>query len=81
MRRAPILSEPVPDSPLSIVQVAPRRGPRSGLPEYVSRLSVELEQRGHKITRLTTGDKVKRLLARQKHDIVHVHEPFAKRVS
>jgi len=71
----------VPDSPLSIVQVAPRRGPRSGLPEYVSRLSVELEKRGHKITRLTTGDKVKRLLARQRPDIVHVHEPFAPSVS
>ena len=71
----------MPDSPLSIVQVAPRRGPRSGLPEYVSRLSVELEKRGHKITRLTTGDKVKRLLARQRPDIVHVHEPFAPSVS
>ncbi len=71
----------MPDSPLSIAQVAPRRGPRSGLPEYVSRLSVELENRGHKITRLTTGDKVKRLLARQRPDIVHVHEPFAPSVS
>ncbi|MGD9737501.1 MAG: glycosyltransferase [Solirubrobacterales bacterium] len=71
----------MPDAPLSIAQVAPRRGPRSGLPEYVSRLSVELEQRGHTVTRLTTGDKVKRLLATGKPDIVHVHEPFAPSVS
>jgi predicted metal-dependent phosphoesterase TrpH len=71
----------VPDAPLAIAQVAPRRGPRSGLPEYVSRLSVELEQRGHSVTRLTTGDRVKRLLAAKKPDIVHVHEPFAPSVS
>jgi predicted metal-dependent phosphoesterase TrpH len=71
----------VPESPLSIVQVAPRRGPRSGLPEYVSRLSVELERRGHSVTRLTTGDRVKRPLSDDKPDIVHVHEPFAPSVS
>jgi predicted metal-dependent phosphoesterase TrpH len=70
----------VPD-PLAIAQVAPRRGPRSGVPEYVNRLSVELEKRGHSITRLTTGDRVKRLLAASKPDIVHVHEPFAPSVS
>jgi predicted metal-dependent phosphoesterase TrpH len=71
----------VPDAPLAIAQVAPRRGPRSGLPEYVSRLSVELEERGHSVIRLTTGDRVKRLLAGSKPDIVHVHEPFAPSVS
>jgi predicted metal-dependent phosphoesterase TrpH len=71
----------VPDSPLSIAQVAPRRGPRSGLPEYVSRLSVELERRGHRVTRLTTGDRVKRILGRHRPDVVHVHEPFAPSVS
>jgi predicted metal-dependent phosphoesterase TrpH len=71
----------VPDAPLAIAQVAPRRGPRSGLPEYVSRLSVELEKRGHSVTRLSTGDRVKGLLARRKPDIVHVHEPFAPSVS
>jgi predicted metal-dependent phosphoesterase TrpH len=71
----------VPDSPLSIAQVAPRRGPRSGLPEYVSRLSLELERRGHSVTRLTTGDRVKRPLVNDKPDIVHVHEPFAPSVS
>ncbi len=72
----------VPDAaPLAIAQVAPRRGPRSGLPEYVNRLSVELERRGHQITRLTTGDKVKRPLSQRKPDIVHVHEPFAPSVS
>ncbi|HEY1855308.1 MAG TPA: glycosyltransferase [Solirubrobacterales bacterium] len=71
----------MPDSPLSIAQVAPRRGPRSGLPEYVSRLSVELERRGHRVTRLTTGDRVKRILGRHRPDVVHVHEPFAPSVS
>jgi predicted metal-dependent phosphoesterase TrpH len=71
----------VPDAPLSIAQVAPRRGPRSGLPEYVNRLSVELERRGHSVARLTTGDRVKRQLSPSRPDIVHVHEPFAPSVS
>jgi predicted metal-dependent phosphoesterase TrpH len=72
----------VPDlAPLSIAQVAPRKGPRSLVPEYVDRLSAELMRRGHEVTRLTTGDRVKGPLSRRRPDIVHVHEPFAPSVS
>jgi predicted metal-dependent phosphoesterase TrpH len=66
---------------LSIAQVAPRRGARSPLTEFVTRLSEQLERRGHEVLRIGTGDPVKRLLARNSFDVVHVHEPFAPSVS
>ncbi|HEV7562195.1 MAG TPA: hypothetical protein VGO24_01720, partial [Solirubrobacterales bacterium] len=72
----------MPDAPLSIAQVAPqRRGVRGRANEFVDRLSVELEARGHEVVRLTTGDRVKRLLGSRELDVVHVHEPFAPSVS
>jgi predicted metal-dependent phosphoesterase TrpH len=49
--------------------------------EFVDRLSVELEARGHEVLRLTTGDRVKRVLGSRQLDVVHVHEPFAPSVS
>jgi predicted metal-dependent phosphoesterase TrpH len=72
----------VPEQPLSIAQVAPRR--RSGrdrAAEFAERVSAELEKRGHQVLRLTTGDPVKRRLRSEQLDIVHVHEPFAPSVS
>jgi predicted metal-dependent phosphoesterase TrpH len=72
----------VPAAPLSIAQVAPqRRGVRGPVNEYVDRLSVELEARGHEVLRFTTGDRVKRTLGSRELDIVHVHEPFSPSVS
>jgi predicted metal-dependent phosphoesterase TrpH len=71
----------VPAERLSIAQVAPRRGARSALSEFVGRLSDELERRGHEVRRISTGDPVKRLLARTEFDVVHVHEPFAPSIS
>jgi predicted metal-dependent phosphoesterase TrpH len=73
----------VPDAPLSIAQVAPRRrGVTGPLDEFVGQLSEQLERRGHRIVRLTTGDRgVKRLLGSTPPDIVHVHEPFAPSIS
>jgi predicted metal-dependent phosphoesterase TrpH len=69
-------------APLSIAQVAPqRRGVRGPVNEYVDRLSVELEARGHEVLRFTTGDRVKGPLGSRGLDIVHVHEPFAPSVS
>jgi predicted metal-dependent phosphoesterase TrpH len=69
-------------APLSIAQVAPqRRGVRGPVNEFVDRLSVELEARGHEVLRLTTGDRVKRVLGSRQLDVVHVHEPFAPSVS
>ncbi len=76
-----MLLPPVSDAPLLIAQVAPRRGPRSAVPEYVERLSEELRRRGHEVLRWTTGERVKRPLAERRPDIVHVHEPFAPSVS
>jgi predicted metal-dependent phosphoesterase TrpH len=76
------LASTVPAAPLSIAQVSPsRRGIESPVNGFVARLSEELERRGHEILRVTTGDRVKRLLAAQPVDIVHVHEPFAPSVS
>jgi len=72
----------VPDEPLSIAQVAPRpRSGRDGAAEFADRVSAELERRGHRVLRLTTGDPVKRRLSGEELDIVHVHEPFAPSVS
>jgi predicted metal-dependent phosphoesterase TrpH len=73
----------VPTSePLSIAQVAPRR--RAGTDpasEFADRVSAELERRGHRVLRFSTGDSVKGPLRREQLDVVHVHEPFAPSVS
>jgi predicted metal-dependent phosphoesterase TrpH len=67
---------------LSIAQVTPhRRGTRNRVNEYVKRVSEELERRGHEVLIVASGDPVKKLLAKAPLDIVHVHEPFAPRVS
>ena len=72
----------MPDGPLSIAQVSPRRrGVRGPLDEFVDPLCEALERRGHEVLRLTTGDRVKRLLASTPLDVVHVHEPFAPSIS
>ena len=68
--------------PLSIAQVTPhRRATRNRVNEYVARVSEELERRGHEVVVLGSGDSVKRRLAAEPFDIVHVHEPFAPRIS
>jgi len=67
---------------LSIAQVTPhRRGTENEVNEYVARVSEELGRRGHEVTVLGSGDPVKRTVAANAFDIVHVHEPFAPRVS
>ncbi len=72
----------MPDEKLSIAQVAPRPRPgRDGAAEFAEQVSAELERRGHRVLRLTTGDAVKRRLSGEELDIVHVHEPFAPSVS
>jgi len=72
----------VPDAPLSIAQVTPfRRGVENPIAEFAGRVSEELEQRGHEVLRLGTGDQVKKLLKSRPPDIVHVHEPFAPSVA
>jgi predicted metal-dependent phosphoesterase TrpH len=72
----------VAEPQLSIAQVAPRRGVvGSAITEFVNRVSVELDRRGHEVLRIGTGDPVKRLLGSRDVDIVHVHEPFAPSVS
>jgi predicted metal-dependent phosphoesterase TrpH len=73
----------MPSGPgLSIAQVTPhRRTTRNPVNEFVSRVSAELEARGHRVTVLGSGDPVKKTLASTAFDIVHVHEPFAPRIS
>lgn len=72
----------MPDEPLSIAQVAPRRrAAHDPASEFVERVSEELERRGHRVLRFSTGDSVKSPLRKERLDIVHVHEPFAPSVS
>ena len=67
---------------LSVAQVTPhRRGVRNPVNEYVERVSAELRRRGHEVTVLGYGDRVKEKLRGAEFDVVHVHEPFAPRVS
>jgi hypothetical protein len=67
---------------LSIVQVTPyRRGTENPVNQFIERASEELEKRGHRVRIGGVGDQVKRLLRTTPSDIVHVHEPFAPRVS
>jgi predicted metal-dependent phosphoesterase TrpH len=67
---------------LSIVQVTPhRRGVRNRVNEYVEQVSKELRGFGHEVTVLGYGDRVKERLRGAEVDLVHVHEPFAPRVS
>jgi predicted metal-dependent phosphoesterase TrpH len=71
-----------PVSELSIVQVTPyRRGTENAVNRYIERLSTELEKRGHSVQVAGVGDQVKKLLRASTADIVHVHDPFAPRVS
>jgi predicted metal-dependent phosphoesterase TrpH len=67
---------------LSIVQVTPyRRGTTNPVNKYIERVSVELVRRGHQVQIAGIGDQVKKLLRGTAADIVHVHDPFAPRVS
>jgi len=67
---------------LSIVQVTPyRRTTRNAVNEFVERVSEQLERRGHRVRVAGVGDQVKRLVRDTPADVVHVHEPFAPRVS
>jgi predicted metal-dependent phosphoesterase TrpH len=68
--------------PLSIAQVTPhRRGVENPVNEFVERVSEELKRRGHRVLVAGYGDRVKERLHATPLDIVHVHEPFAPRVS
>jgi predicted metal-dependent phosphoesterase TrpH len=72
----------VPAERLSIVQVTPyRRGTENPVNRYIERVSAELERRGHGVQIAGVGDQVKRMLRGIPADIVHVHDPFAPRVS
>jgi len=67
---------------LSIAQVTPhRRGVANPVNEYVERVSAELRRRGHEVLVAGYGDRVRERLRSTSLDIVHVHEPFAPRVS
>jgi predicted metal-dependent phosphoesterase TrpH len=67
---------------LSIAQVTPhRRTTRNPVNQFVSSVSAELRRRGHRVVVLGSGDGVKKRLASSEFDVVHVHEPFAPRVS
>jgi predicted metal-dependent phosphoesterase TrpH len=69
--------------PLSIAQVYPVRRGAGANPaaRFAAAVSEELERRGHRVLRVTTGEPVKRLLKSRDLDVVHVHEPFAPSVS
>jgi predicted metal-dependent phosphoesterase TrpH len=68
--------------PLSIVQVTPyRRGTVNPVNRFIEGISAELERRGHEVRIAGVGDQVKKLLRGAPSDIVHVHDPFAPRVS
>jgi predicted metal-dependent phosphoesterase TrpH len=72
---------PAPER-LSIVQVTPhRRGTENPVNLYIERVAAELERRGHAVQIAGVGDQVKKLLRASSADIVHVHDPFAPRVS
>jgi predicted metal-dependent phosphoesterase TrpH len=72
---------PAPER-LSIVQVTPyRRTTANPVNEYVKRVSAELERRGHRVRIAGIGDQVKKVLRSTPADVVHVHDPFAPRVS
>jgi predicted metal-dependent phosphoesterase TrpH len=67
---------------LSIVQVTPhRRGTENAVNLYIERVSAELERRGHSVRVAGVGDQVKKLRRASSADVVHVHDPFAPRVS
>jgi predicted metal-dependent phosphoesterase TrpH len=67
---------------LSIAQVTPhRRGVICPVNEFVDRVAAELKRRGHRVVVAGYGDRVKERLRSMPFDIVHVHEPFAPRVS
>ncbi|HXR31510.1 MAG TPA: PHP domain-containing protein [Solirubrobacterales bacterium] len=67
---------------LAIAQVTPhRRGVRNPVNEYVEGLTAELRRRGHEVLVAGYGDRVKERLRATELDVVHVHEPFAPRVS
>jgi predicted metal-dependent phosphoesterase TrpH len=73
---------PVSAPRLSIAQVSPhRRGAETAVNEFAARVSEELEGRGHRVLRIGPGDPVKRLLASDELDVVHVHDPFAPSVA
>jgi predicted metal-dependent phosphoesterase TrpH len=72
----------VPDEQLSIVHVTPyRRGTANPVNEYIEGVCEQLLRRGHSVQVAGVGDQVKRLLRSSPADIVHVHDPFAPRVS
>jgi len=72
---------PAPER-LSIVQVTPfRRSTRNPVNEFVEGVAGALERRGHEVRVAGVGDQVKKLLRSRAADIVHVHEPYAPRVS
>lgn len=72
----------MPAEPLSIAQVTPhRRGVANPVNEFVERVADELKRRGHRVAVAGYGDRVKERLRSTPFDIVHVHEPFAPRVS
>jgi predicted metal-dependent phosphoesterase TrpH len=73
----------VPAERLSIVQVTPyRRGTENPVNLYIERVTAELERRGHSVRVAGVGDQAKKLLrSGAPADIVHVHDPFAPRVS
>jgi predicted metal-dependent phosphoesterase TrpH len=67
---------------LSIAQITPhRRGVRNPVNEYVECVSEELKRRGNDVVVAGYGDRVKERLRGAEFDIVHVHDPFAPRVS